>query len=83
MQDTAIREARPHVERIKGMLNGTVDHLEEDIGVLTEPHALALFETTREVLAGLVRAYDHYERGAEPAWRRGSQATAPAAPGAE
>ncbi len=83
MQNAETREARPHVERIKGMLNGTMDHLEDDIAAVTEPHALALFETTREVLAGLVRAYEHYEQGGESAWRRGGRAAAPAAPGAE
>ncbi len=83
MQEPATSDARPHVERVKGMLNGTIDHLEEDIAVVVDPHALALFETTREVLAGLVRAFDHYERGAEPAWRRGTRAAAPAARDAE
>jgi hypothetical protein len=34
-----------------------------------DPRALALFETTAEVLGGLITAYEHYEHGAEEAWR--------------
>jgi hypothetical protein len=55
MQDAESREAHAQVEQVWWMLNGTVDLLEDDIAAVTEPHALALFETTREVLAGLVR----------------------------
>jgi hypothetical protein len=51
------------------MLQGTVDHAREDVQKVEDPKARALFETTAEVLDGLLKAYDHYERRSEPAWR--------------
>lgn len=62
-------DPRCHTMRIRAMLNDTIEHLREDVGKVEEPRAQVLFETTAEVLGGLVTAYDHYERGAEEAWR--------------
>ncbi len=39
----------------------------EDVGKISEPKAQAIFETTAEVLNGLIHAYDHYNSGSEPA----------------
>jgi hypothetical protein len=36
---------------------------------VTDPKALALFETTAEVLQGLITAYEHFEQKSEPVWR--------------
>lgn len=63
------RDPRHHTLKIKGMLTDTATHLQEDIGKVADPHARALFETTREVLNGLVKAYDDFERKDEQAWR--------------
>jgi hypothetical protein len=46
-----------------------IDHLREDVGKVTEPKAQALFETSAEVLIGLVKALDDYEKKSEAAWR--------------
>jgi hypothetical protein len=51
------------------MLHDIIMHTREDAGKIDEPKAQALFETTAEVLQGLVTAYDHYERKTEPAWK--------------
>jgi hypothetical protein len=51
------------------MLGDLRDHLREDVGKVEDPRAEALFETTAEVLGGLIAAYEHYENGAEEAWR--------------
>ncbi|HLH24386.1 MAG TPA: hypothetical protein VK066_17830 [Chloroflexota bacterium] len=83
MQHPATNEPHSHVEWLKGRLNETIEQVETDTGLVSDPRALALFEATREVLAGLVRALDRYEQGGEPAARRGSEAVAPAATGAE
>jgi hypothetical protein len=37
---------------------------------VTDPKALALFETTAEVLQGLITAYEHFEQKSEPVWQR-------------
>ena len=65
----AEEDPRRHTIRIKGMLTDTISHLREDVSKVDDPRAEALFETTAEVLQGLVTAYEHYEQGAEEAWR--------------
>ena len=46
-----------------------IEHLREDVEKVTEPKAQALFETSAEVLTGLVKAFDDYEHKSEKAWR--------------
>ena len=58
-----------HTGRIKQVLRETMDHLREDVTRVADPQARALFETSAEVLGGLVTAYEHYEQKSEPAWR--------------
>jgi hypothetical protein len=62
-------DPRHHAIKIRSMLGDIRDHLREDVGKVEDPRAEALFETTAEVLGGLIAAYEHYERGAEEAWR--------------
>ena len=64
-------EASPlyHTHRIKGMLRDLVHHLREDVHAVREPKAQALFETSAEVLSGLVEAFEHYEKKSEEAWQ--------------
>ncbi len=63
-------DPRVHAERIKGMLSDVVEHVRSDVTKVNEPKAQALFETTAEVLKGLMTAYDDYENGKEKAWRK-------------
>jgi hypothetical protein len=58
-----------HTQKIKVQLRQLIDHLREDVGKVTEPKAQALFETSAEVLTGLVKAFDDYEKKNEAAWR--------------
>jgi hypothetical protein len=51
------------------MLSDVRDHLLQDVSKVEDPRALALFETTSEDLGGLITPYEHYEPGAEEAWR--------------
>jgi hypothetical protein len=44
------------------------DHARSDTQQVNDPKARALFETTAEVLGGLITAYEHYQQNA-PAWR--------------
>jgi hypothetical protein len=68
-QQYAHDDPRHHTNKLKGMLNDTAQHAREDVGKVEDPKAQALFETTAEVLGGLITAYQHYEQRAEPAWR--------------
>ncbi|HWV24388.1 MAG TPA: hypothetical protein VNZ58_09360 [Thermomicrobiales bacterium] len=56
--------------QIRRLLTQVIDELEIDVGQVDDPHAMALFETSREVLKGLETAFVHFERGKESAWRR-------------
>jgi len=58
-----------HTQRVKGMINDLITHLREDIDKIDEPKAQALFETTAEVLGGLIKAFDDYEKKNERAWQ--------------
>jgi len=58
-----------HTRMIKVQLSQLMDHLRQDVAKVEEPKAQALFETTAEVLGGLVKAFTDYEKKEEPAWR--------------
>ncbi|HEX8035045.1 MAG TPA: hypothetical protein VF510_14405 [Ktedonobacterales bacterium] len=61
-------DPRFHAANIKRMLRDVQTHARDDTQRVGDPKARALFETTAEVLGGLIKAYDDYEQGA-PAWR--------------
>ena len=58
-----------HTRKLRAKMDELIVHLREDVGKVTEPKAQALFETSAEVLTGLVKAFDDYEKGLEAAWR--------------
>ena len=58
-----------HTLKIKARMRQLIEHLRGDVGKITEPKAQALFETTAEVLTGLVKAFDDYKKKSEEAWR--------------
>lgn len=62
-------DPRHHTANIKKMLNDTAQHAREDVAKVQDPKAQALFETTAEVLQGLRKAYDDFEKKNETAWR--------------
>ncbi len=62
-------DPRHHTIKIKAMLSELADHSRQDASKVTEPKAQALFETTTEVLKGLMNAYEDYERKNETAWK--------------
>jgi hypothetical protein len=66
-----------HTQKIKVRMRQLIDHLREDVGKVAEPKAQALFETSAEVLTGLVKAFDDYEKKHEGAWRTGPLASRP------
>ena len=66
-----------HTQKIKAQMRQLIEHLREDVGKVTEPKAQALFETSAEVLTGLVKAFDDYEKKSEKAWRTEPMASRP------
>ena len=66
-----------HTHKIKAQMRQIIKHLREDVGKVTEPKAQALFEASAEVLTGLVKAFDDYEKKSEKAWRTEPMASRP------
>jgi mevalonate kinase len=51
-----------HTQKLKKRLEDTMQHLREEIDKVDEPQLKAMYETSAEVLGGLVNAFQHYER---------------------
>ena len=58
-----------HKQKTKTRMRQLIEHLREDVGRVTERKVRALFETSAEVLTGLVKAFEDYDRKSEAAWR--------------
>jgi len=70
-QAKAAAESIPlhHVAKLKQMLHDTATHARQDVAKIPDPKAQALFETTAEVLLGLHKACDDFEKKNESAWK--------------
>ena len=77
MKSSSKNNAVHHTQNIKALMRQLIEHLRADVGKITEPKAQALFETSAEVLAGLVKAFDDYEKKSEAAWRTEPKASRP------
>ena len=66
-----------HTQKITAMMHQLIEHLRSDVGKVVEPKAQALFETSAEVLTGLVKAFGDYEAKSEEAWRTEPMASRP------
>jgi hypothetical protein len=70
MASSADRNPQHHTQKMKTRLQETVTHLREDIQKVDEPQLKAIFETSAEVLNGLIKAFNDYEKKNEAAWRK-------------
>jgi hypothetical protein len=59
------QDARVHTAKIAALLNDLMQHARADSRKVRDPKAQALFETTAEVLGGLRKAYEDFERRTE------------------
>jgi hypothetical protein len=62
-------DPRHHTMKIKQMLADIATHARADVLKVDDPKAQALFETTAEVLLGLIKAYSDFEERREGAWK--------------
>jgi hypothetical protein len=62
-------DPRHHTQKLKQLLNDTANHAREDVAKISDPKAQALFETTAEVLLGLVKTFEDFEQKSERAWK--------------
>ena len=70
MESAADRDPRHHTQKMQKALQVIKDHLREDIAKVEEPQLKAMFETSAEVLGGLIKAFKDYDQKNEAAWRR-------------
>jgi hypothetical protein len=70
MSSSTERDPRHHTQKMRQRLEEIVKHLREDVTRVDEPQLKAMFETSAEVLGGLAKAFQDYERKNEAAWQR-------------
>jgi ferric iron reductase protein FhuF len=69
MASQADRDPQHHTQKMQKALQEIKDHLRKDIQKVDEPQLKAMFETSAEVLGGLIKAFRDYEQKNEPAWQ--------------
>ena len=69
-QETRDTGRRPNTDAIRAEMKQLIAHLRRDVERTDEPRAQALFETSAEVIQGLVQTFDDYDAAEEPAFRR-------------
>ncbi|WP_029111748.1 hypothetical protein [Mycobacterium sp. URHB0044] len=62
-------DPRNHSTRLKNMMSDVVTHARDEVGAIGDPKGQTLFETTAEVLTGLITAFERYEQDVEDTWR--------------
>jgi len=70
MASAADRDPHHHLQKMQTALVEIKTHLREDIEKVDEPQLKAMFETSAEVLGGLIKAFGDYEKKNEAAWRK-------------
>ncbi len=63
------KHPRFHTQRLKDRMEELIAHLKQSVDAVNEPRAEALFETSAEVIGGLLTAFEHYEAANEAAWQ--------------
>jgi len=58
-----------HTQKLKLELGALIEYLRADAGKVNDPKAQALFETSAEVITGLLKAFDDFEKRNEAAWK--------------
>jgi len=62
-------DPKVHTANIRETMKELIKHLRRDIDVVDDTRAQVLFETSAEVLEGLVTAFNDYDAGKEVAFR--------------
>jgi hypothetical protein len=70
MQPLDASDAAPRAAQVRSTLHDLIEDLRSDLQRVKDPKALALFETSAEVLGGLERAFSHFQSRSEAAWQK-------------
>lgn len=63
-------DPKVHTAKLREEMQALIAHLRRDITLVDDPAAKAMFETSAEVLAGLVKTCQDYDAANEAAFRR-------------
>ena len=69
MKTTTSRNPFEHTANIKEEFTKLSEHLREDVDKVDDPKAKALFEVSAEVIDGLQKAFNDFEKKSESAWK--------------
>ena len=69
MKTSASRNPLEHTANIKKEFITLSKHLREDVEKVDDPKAKALFEVSAEVIDGLQKAFNDFEKKNESAWK--------------
>jgi len=69
MKTTTSRNPLEHTANIKEEFIKLREHLREDVDKVDDPKAKALFEVSAEVIGGLQKAFNDFEKKNESAWK--------------
>ena len=69
MKTTTSRNPLEHTANIKEEFIKLSEHLREDVDKVDDPKAKALFEVSAEVIDGLQKAFNDFEKKNESAWK--------------
>lgn len=58
-----------HAQKLKSQMIRLIAHLRADAGKATDPKARAVFNTSAEVLTGLVKGFDSLDPANEELWK--------------
>jgi hypothetical protein len=70
MASATDRNPRHHTQKMQALLKEIMDHLRWDVEKVDEPQLKVMFETSAEVVGGLIKAFRDYEQKNESACRR-------------
>jgi hypothetical protein len=63
------KENEYHSENVSRMMSELRDHLRSDIDKIEDEQLKAVFETSAEVLGGLMKTISDYQKKSEKAWQ--------------
>jgi hypothetical protein len=63
------RDAKVHTANLRSEMQQLIDHLRRDVEMVDEPRAKAVFETSAEVLLGLLKTLRDYDDSKEAAFK--------------
>jgi len=69
MNTSSRSETLHHTQKLSRQMRELIEHLRADVAKVTDPKAQAMFETSAEVMLGLVKAFADYEQKTEAAWK--------------